>query len=88
MPKTTNKPELIAAIALNAGITKADAEKALNGFIKAVSDNTQSDGDAVTVKGFVKFERKTRAARAGRNPQTGEALQIAEKSVVTAKSFL
>lgn len=88
MPKPTNKPELISAIAAKAGISKTDAEKAMNAFIEAVSENLIEDSSVVNVKGFAKFERKTRAARAGRNPQTGAAIQIAEKSVVTIKSFL
>lgn len=70
-----NKTELIAAIADKSGLTKADAEKALNIFIDVVTD-ALSDGDKVQLVGFGTFEIGKRAERTGRNPQTGEEITI------------
>ena len=70
-----NKTELIAAIADKSGLTKADAEKALNTFIDVVTD-ALSDGDKVQLVGFGTFEIGKRAERTGRNPQTGEEITI------------
>ena len=71
-----NKAELVAKVAEKAGITKKDAEKAVAGIFAAVQDALVK-GDKVQVLGFGTFEVKERAARTGRNPQTGEELQIA-----------
>ena len=71
-----NKIELISAMAENAEITKKDAEKALTAFTNIVAD-TLVDGDKVAITGFGTFEVAERAARTGRNPQTGESIQIA-----------
>ena len=70
-----NKSELIDAIAQNAGLTKADAGRALDGFIKAVEDTLKA-GDSVTLVGFGTFSVKERPERKGRNPQTGEEITI------------
>lgn len=70
-----NKTELIAAIADKSGLTKADAEKALNTFIDVVTD-ALSDNDKVQLVGFGTFEVGERAERTGRNPQTGEEITI------------
>ncbi len=70
-----NKNELVASVAEKAGLTKKDAEKALN----AVFDSIQQalvEGDKVQMIGFGTFEVKERAARAGRNPRTNETIQI------------
>lgn len=76
-----NKSELIDAIAEHSQLSKADAGRALNGFIAAVTDAMKREDDVVLV-GFGTFGVKERAARAGRNPSTGEAIQIpASKSV-------
>lgn len=71
-----NKAELVAKVAEKAGITKKDAEKAVAGIFAAVQD-ALVEGGKVQVLGFGTFEVKERAARTGRNPQTGEELQIA-----------
>lgn len=71
-----NKTELIAAIAEKAGITKADAEKALNALTATVTE-TLAAGNKVQLVGFGTFEVSERAARTGRNPQTGAEMQIA-----------
>ena len=69
------KAELIAAVANKAGLTKADAEKALSAFSDTVTDALASD-DKVTLVGFGTFSVGHRAARVGRNPQTGGTMQI------------
>ena len=71
-----NKAELVAKVAEKSGVTKKDAEKAVAGVFAAVQEALAA-GDRVQVLGFGTFEVKERAARIGRNPQTGEELQIA-----------
>lgn len=70
-----NKVELIAAMAEQAGISKKDAEAALKAFIDTV-ENELKDGGKVQLVGFGTFEVSKRAARTGRNPQTGETMEI------------
>ena len=70
-----NKTELISAMSEKAEISKKDAEKALNAFTNIVAD-TLVDGDKVAITGFGTFETVERAARTGRNPKTGESIQI------------
>ncbi len=70
-----NKSELIDAIAGKSGLTKADAGRALDGFIQSVEDALKN-GDSVALVGFGTFEVKDRAERKGRNPQTGEEITI------------
>ncbi len=74
---TVNKTQLVESIAANADISKASAGRALDAFIEAVSGTLQS-GDQVALVGFGTFSVRTRAARTGRNPKTGEEIQIAE----------
>lgn len=71
-----NKTELVAAIASKADISKKDSEKALNAFIDTISAALKK-GDKVSLVGFGSFEVRTRAARTGRNPQTGAEIKIA-----------
>lgn len=71
-----NKSELIAAMAEKSGLTQADAGKALNAFCEAVGETLANGGD-VQITGFGGFGISERAARTGRNPQTGETIQIA-----------
>ena len=71
-----NKAELVAAIAKEAGLTKVDAEKALKAFTDTVSKELKKKGK-VQLIGFGTFEVSKRAARTGRNPQTGKAMKIA-----------
>ena len=71
-----NKTELVAAIAENAEISKKDAEKALKAFADVVASELKK-GEKVQLVGFGTFEVSERAAREGRNPQTGETMQIA-----------
>jgi len=74
------KAELIDAVAKSASLTKASAEKAVGGFISAVTDALKA-GDRVTLVGFGSFEVSTRKARTGRNPQTGKEIKIAAAKV-------
>lgn len=80
-----NKPELIALIASNANLTKADAGRALDGFIDAVAQ-TLKKGDTVALVGFGTFSVKERAARKGRNPKTGQEIDIAASRVPDFKA--
>ncbi len=80
-----NKSELIDAIAADAKMTKVDAGNALASFISAVS-KTLKKGDSVTLVGFGTFSVTKRAARTGRNPQTGKPLQIKAKKVAKFKA--
>ena len=80
-----NRSELVAAIATSADITKADAERALNGTIEAITD-ALSKGDKVALIGFGTFSTTKRAARDGRNPQTGKTMKIKAKTVAKFKA--
>ena len=71
-----NKNEFVAAIAEKSGLTKKDAEAALNAYTEVVTDALKS-GDSVQLIGFGTFEVRERAARQGRNPHTGETIEIA-----------
>ena len=71
-----NRTEFVAAVAENAEISKKDAEKAVKAFIDVVADELKK-GEKVQLVGFGTFEVSTRAAREGRNPQTGETMKIA-----------
>lgn len=71
-----NKAELVAAIAAKTELSKKDSEKALKAFIDVVSDELKK-GEKVQLVGFGTFEVAKRAAREGRNPQTGKAMKIA-----------
>lgn len=75
-----NKSELIEKIASGADISKAAAGRALDAFLGAVQDELKS-GEKVALPGFGTFSVKERKARTGRNPKTGEELQIAAGKV-------
>ena len=75
-----NKSELIDRIAEAANLTKADAGRALDATVGAVTEALKS-GDAVTLVGFGTFAVKERAARTGRNPQTGAEIKIPASKV-------
>jgi len=70
-----NKAELIKSMSEKGGITKADAEKALNAFVESVQE-ALANGDKIQLVGFGSFEVRERAARKGRNPQTKEEITI------------
>lgn len=73
-----NKQELIAAVAAEAGISKADAAKAVDAFSTSVTQALKK-GDSVSLIGFGTFKVSARAARTGRNPQTGKEIKIAAR---------
>jgi DNA-binding protein HU-beta len=75
-----NKGELIEAVAGRAGLSRADATKAVDGLLDAIQD-TLAAGGSVSLVGFGTFSVKARAARAGRNPRTGETIQIPASNV-------
>lgn len=70
-----NKTELVEAIAQDSGLSNADARKAVESFISTVQ-TTLTQGDEIALTGFGKFSVAERGARTGRNPQTGEEVQI------------
>jgi DNA-binding protein HU-beta len=80
-----NKAELIDAIASKAEISKVDAKKALDAFVDATATALKK-GDRVALVGFGSFSVSSRAARKGRNPQTGKEIKIAAKKVVKFKA--
>jgi len=79
-----NKGDLISKIADSANLTKAQAGDALDAVVSAIS-GTLTGGDKVTLVGFGTFSVSKRAARTGRNPQTGKEIKIAARSVVRFK---
>lgn len=80
-----NKGELVAAVAEQAGISKKAAEDAVSAFIQAVSDALVK-GEKVQLVGFGSFEVIHRAARTGRNPATGQEIQIAASKAPVFKA--
>jgi DNA-binding protein HU-beta len=80
-----NKAELIEAMSSEAGLSKADAKKALDAFINTTTGALKK-GDRLSLIGFGSFSISKRSARTGRNPQTGKEIQIAAKNVVKFKA--
>ncbi len=80
-----NKSELIDAIADKSQLTKADAGRALDGFIEAVTEALKN-GDSVALVGFGTFAVKQRAERKGRNPQTGAEITIKAATIPSFKA--
>ena len=76
-----NKTEFIAAVAEKAGLTKADAQRAVNAFTEVVKE-TMEKGDRLPLVGFGTFSVSQRKAREGKNPRTGEPIMIAARKVV------
>ena len=86
---TMNKEELVQEISKKANVTQKDASEILSAFVSTIED-TVSNGQKVTLVGFGTFESRKRAAREGRNPQTGATIKIAEKMApvfVAGKKF-
>lgn len=80
-----NKAELIETVAANAKLSKADACRALDATIEAISKSLKK-GDKVALVGFGTFSVVKRAARTGRNPQSGKTIQIKAKKVAKFKA--
>lgn len=80
-----NKAELIEAMADAADISKAAAGRALDGMVEAIT-NAMKEGDTLSLVGFGTFSVKERAAREGRNPQTGEIIKIKASRIPSFKA--
>ena len=80
-----NKTELIAAVAEKANITKKDADNIVAAVFESIT-GALAAGDKVAINGFGNVEVKTRAARQGRNPKTGETITIAEAKLPAFKA--
>lgn len=81
-----NKTELIAAVAGKTNITKKDTEAVIAATLDAITE-ALAKGDKVQLAGFGIFEVKTREARTGRNPRTGETMEIAASKVPSFKAY-
>ena len=75
-----NKSDLIDSISQESGLSKVDVAKSLDAYINTVTKVLQ-DGDQIVIPGFGTFSVSNRAARTGRNPRTGEAIEIAASRV-------
>lgn len=80
-----NKTDLTNKIAAGSGLSKVDAKKALDAAIEAVSEALKA-GDKVSLVGFGTFATVVKPAHQGKNPRTGEVIEIAEKTVVKFKA--
>lgn len=80
-----NKTELVAAVAEKAALSKKDAEKAVSAVVDTITA-VLADGDKVQLVGFGTFEVRERAARTGKNPRTGAAIEIAASKVPAFKA--
>lgn len=80
-----NKAELVSSVAEKTDLTKKDVEKAVTGILDTITE-TLARGEKVQLVGFGTFETRARAARKGRNPQTGEEIQIAATNVPVFKA--
>ena len=80
-----SKQDLVNFIAEEAGLTKADATRALDAMQNGVTEGLKNEGK-VTLTGFVTFQAKAKEAKVGRNPKTGEAVNIPAKTAVTIKA--
>lgn len=76
-----NKTELVAELARRTDLTQKDAGAAVDAFFEIVADGV-AKGDKLTVPGYLTVERVVRKARTGRNPQTGEAIEVPESNAV------
>lgn len=80
-----NKSDLIAAVAAKTGETKKSAEASINAVVDVIAE-TLAKGDKIQLVGFGSFEVRSRAARKGRNPQTGKEMKIAAKKAPVFKA--
>lgn len=80
-----NKSELISVVAEKAGMTKKDTEKVVNAVFEGITD-ALTKGEKVQLIGFGTFDLRTRKAREGRNPATGDVIQIPQATVPVFKA--
>ncbi len=85
MAKKLMKDDIISSVVDKTGLSKKDAGAAVEAFTSTVQDALEN-GDSIGLIGFGTFEVRTRAARDGRNPQTGEKIRIAKKNVPAFKA--
>lgn len=85
MADTLNKSDLVAAIAAETGESQATVGKVVDAFFSVVAKQVGA-GTKVSIPGWLSFEKTHRAARAGRNPATGETIQIAASNGVSVKA--
>ncbi|HLU64245.1 MAG TPA: HU family DNA-binding protein [Protaetiibacter sp.] len=85
MADTLNKSDLVAAIAAETGESQAAVGKVVDAFFSVVAEQV-GNGTKVSIPGWLSFEKTHRAARAGRNPATGETIQIAASNGVSVKA--
>lgn len=79
MATTTNKAQLVEKIAERTGLTKNKAAEALNAVLDSITDSLQVNGDKLVLVGFGTFDRAKYQGRVGRNPSTGEQINIQSK---------
>jgi DNA-binding protein HU-beta len=72
-----NKSELVDKIAEATGLSKSDVDSVIGAMFGVIADHVKATDDKITIPGYLSIQRTTRAARTGRNPRTGEAIQIA-----------
>jgi len=80
-----NKTQLIDAVAVESGLTKLDARKAVDAFIKTAGEQLKQ-GEKIALVGFGTFSVIERSARTGRNPQTGAKLEIGKRKIIKFKA--
>jgi len=80
-----NKTQLIDAVSVESGLTKLDARKAVDAFIKTVGEQLKQ-GEKIALVGFGTFSVLERSARTGRNPQTGAKLEIGKRNIIKFKA--
>ena len=80
-----SKKDLVATIADKVELSKKDTEAVVNAFLDSIKESLK-DGEKVTLTGFGNFEVRERSARTGRNPQTGETIEIAASKVPAFKA--
>lgn len=80
-----NKSQLVDAVASKSGLTKADTERAFKAFVETISEE-MGKGEQVTLIGFGTFLVRERKARTGRNPRTGETIEIAASKIPAFKA--
>ena len=80
-----NKSELVDAVSAKSGLTKADTDRAFKAFVDVIAE-TMAKGDQVALVGFGTFLVRERQARTGRNPRTGETIEIASAKIPSFKA--
>lgn len=77
-----NRSELIDAVADRSGVSKSDVDAALKGLYEVVATTVAKGEEKITIPGFISFEQGSRSARTGRNPQTGESIDVPASKTV------